>query len=481
MGGKSGDLLGARCSDRALKIGVLACAYFEYWRMYDGLLADVTGDMNRVAQRIGKNHEIVYPGLVDTLDKADEAGRLFKEQHIDLLVITEGTYCTDYIVHQALLHLPGDMPLCIYASQAHSILDYEAGYDQSLRNSGPMGLVQLTAGFRKMGKYRDYEVVVGAIDDGEAYEDIERFIKVRTTIANLKHWNIGLVGHVFRGMYDFQYDKTAVTGFLGPRVIDIDIKHLAALLDAVSERDERVVALCDKVNAEYKVIELTPAEIQRSARLAIALQDLVENYKLHGLALLGQHHIEVMANAACHLGLSEILASDQAIAVTEGDVLGLIMSKVLKDFTGHTPFFGEWEEVDTSLNAIMLLGHGFVDPREARPDRQVQVRPTCEDWGFEGHSLGFEAAYAPGPVTMTHIIDDADGWRLLVSEGEIMDTPPLKISESSMVVKVGRPVKQYLKQLMKFGFPHHSIAAPGNAVAELEIFAGQLGVEICRN
>jgi len=153
---------------------------------------------------------------------------------------------------------------------------------------------------------------------------------------------------------------------------------------------------------------------------------------------------------------------------------------VLKDFTGHTPFFGEWEEIDTSLNAIMLLGHGFVDPREARPDRPVQVQPTCEDWGFEGHSLGFEVAYPPGPVTMTHIIEDPDGWRLLISQGEIMDTPPLKISESSMVVKVDPPVKQYLKQLMTSGFPHHAIAAPGNAVAELELFATQLGIKVCR-
>ena len=480
MGGQSGDMLSERRGDVPLKIGVLACAYFEYWRMYPSLEAEVIADMAKVAARIGKNHEVVYPGLVDTLDKAEAAGRQFKEAEIDLLVITEGTYCTDFIIHQALLHLPGNIPLCIYASQAHGVLNYEAGYDQALRNSGPMGLVQLTAGFRKMDKYWKYEVVVGAIDDDEAYEEIDRFIQVRTTIANLKHWNIGLIGHVFRGMYDFQYDKTSVTGALGPHVIDIDIKHLAALLEATSIDDERVTALCEKVHREYKVEILNDDEIRRSARLGVALQELVRNYKLDGLALLGQYHIEAQANATCYLGLAEILASGEAIAVTEGDVLGLIMSKVLRDFTGHTPFFGEWEEIDTSLNAVMLLGHGFVDPREARPDRQVQVQPACEDWGFEGHSLGFRASYSPGPVTMTHVIEDPGGWRLLVSGGEILDTPPMKISETSMVVKVDKPAKQYLKELMKFGFAHHSIAAPGEATAELEMFAEQLDLEICR-
>jgi len=480
MDARSGDMLSARRGDRPLKIGLLACAYFEYWRMYDNLLAEVTGDMDAVAARLGRAHQIVYPGLVDTLDKADAAGLLFEREHVDLLVIAEGTYCTDYIVHQALLHLPSDIPLCIFASQAHAKLDYEAGYDQALRNSGPMGLVQLTAGFRKMGQYPHYEVVVGAIDDEEAYAEIDRFIRVRTTISNLRHWNVGLVGHVFRGMYDFQYDRTAVTGALGPHVVDIDIKHLSAILEATSQGDDRVRALCDKVHAAYRIETLTDDEIGRSARLAVALQDLVANYNLDGLALLGQHHIEVQANAACYLGLAEILSSDQAVAVTEGDVLGLIMTKVLKDFTGHTPFFGEWEEVDTSLNAVMLLGHGFVDPREARPDRQVQVQPACEDWGFEGHSLGFQASYPPGPVTITHVIQDPDGWRLLVSEGEILDTPPMKISETSMVVRIDRPVKEYLRELMMTGFAHHAIAAPGTAAAELETFAQQLGLKPCR-
>lgn len=51
----------------------------------------------------------------------------------------------------------------------------------------------------------------------------------------------------------------------------------------------------------------------------------------------------------CQPGLSEMLAKDEALAVTEGDVLGLIMS-------------------------------------------------------FEGKSMGFEATYPPGPVTMSHVI-----------------------------------------------------------------------------
>ena len=479
-GRASGDMLSTRHEDRRLKVGLLACGYFEYWRMYEGLRSQVEGDMRNVADRLSLKHEVVYPGLVDTLDGSEAAGRLFRDRQVDMLVIAEGTYCPDYLIHQALLPLPADLPLCLFASQCHDRLDFTVGYDQSLRNSGPMGLVQLAAGFRKMGKYSKFEVVAGGIDDPEVYVEIDRFIRVRTTLENLKFWNIGLVGHVFRGMYDFQYDKTAVSGKLGPHIIDIEIRHLADILDSVSVEDPRIGAMQERLRTTCEIERVSDAAIQRAARLALAFEELVRRYKLNGLVLLGQHFIEQRANATCFLGATQLLTGDQALVVTEGDVLGLIMSKILKDFTGRTPFFGEWEEIDKALNGVLLLGHGFVDLREARKGRPVRITPPCEQWGFQDPSLGFEAMYEPGPVTISHVIHDAKGWRLLISEGEILDTPPLQIRESTMVVGVKKDVRQYFKELVKLGFAHHAIAAPGHVADHLTVLAEQLDMEICR-
>jgi L-arabinose isomerase len=479
-GGISGDLLTEKPQEIRLKVGLLACAYFEYWRMYEGLKEEVQSDMERIAANISKNHDLIYPGLIDTLDKSENAGKLLADEKIDILIITEGTYCTDYLVHQALLHLPSDLKIILYAGQAHKNIDFKAGYDQSLRNSGPMGIVQLTAGFKKMDKYPKFEVVAGPIDDPRVYDKISRFIRVHSTIANLRIWNIGLVGHVYRGMYDFQYDKTSVSGKLGPHVMDVDIKHLQSIFDNISIHDDRVTKLKDMVKTEYSVIDLEDNDILRSARLAVAFKELVNRYKLNGLALLGQHHIEAQMNATCYLGVSELLRQDLALTVTEGDVLGLIMSKILKDFSGITPFFGEWEEIDISLNAIMILGHGFLDPRAARADRKVQVQPACENWGFKGNSLGFQATYEPGPVTLTHIVEDPDGWRMLVGEGEILDTPPLEISESTLIIRMEKEIRQYFEDLLKLGFSHHAIVVPGRFSEDLIMLADQLEIKVCR-
>jgi len=479
-GKKSGDLLSRQVGKKQLKVGLLAAAYFEYFRMYDNLEADCARDMQMVAEKLGKNQTIVYPGLVTTLDDSDEAGVVFKDNQIDMLIITESTYTPDFILHQALHHLPSDIPILIFASQSHDKLKFDFSYDESLRNSGPMALIQLTAGFKKMDKYRDYEVVVGCIHENEVYAEIDKFIQVQTTIAELKEWTIGVIGHVFRGMYDFQYDKTALEGKFGPHVMELQSSHLTSLMEEYELDHPKVLALKKHVFDNYEVRGLNDEEVSRAARLGVSLVECVDRYKLNGLALLGQHYIESLFNSTCHLGVSEILRSDKALAVSEGDVIGLIMSKVLKDFTGHTPFFGEWEEYDKDLNAIMLLGHGFVDTRIVREDRPI-VAPTCEEWGFEGNGFGFQASFKPGPVTMTHAIQDANGWRILVTGGEVLNTPPFsRLGESAMVVKVDKPAKQYFKELMKYGFAHHSIAAYGDVRDQLELFAEQLGLEVCR-
>ena len=47
-------------------------------------------------------------------------------------------------------------------------------------------------------------------------------------------------------------------------------------------------------------------------------------------------------NKLIYKRLRELHAEGKTLGVTEGDVLGLAMMKILRHFTGRTPFFGEW-------------------------------------------------------------------------------------------------------------------------------------------
>jgi len=474
-----GDLLSKdriRSSEK-LKIGLLTGGFFEYWRMYPRTLKETIEKDNQVVlERLSQKHQLVYPGLVDSMDSADEAGRCFRDEQINLLIITERTYVPDTYIHQTLSHIPR-VPLLFYISQSHDTFNLKTDYEGTLRNSGMMSIVQLVAGFRKMNIYPHLEVVVGGIHDDEAYREIERYIDVVTIYEQLKTMTIGVIGHVFRGMYDFEYDKTMVKGMLGPEVVHVQICHLLDLWETISAEDAEAQKLIKKVHSTYQVEGVEERDIIGAARVAVALKKLVHRFRLDGLVLLGQHYVEAKTKATSYLGMAELHAEGKSLGVTEGDVLGLIMMKIMRHFTGLTPFFGEWAEFDVQRNAMMLLGHGYADPTQAKKGTVLKITPTPEQWGFEGKGFSFEMTFDPGPVTFGHFIRDAKGWRMLISGGEIMDLPTIPIHDVSLLVKIERPIKEYVEILTKYGFAHHCIAVRGDVRKELSQLADLMGME----
>ena len=463
-------------SDERLKIGLLAGAFFEYWPMYPALKETIEKDNRAVLGRLSQKHQVVYPGLVDSMDTADEAGRRFRDEGIDLLVLTERTYVPDTYIHQLLSHLPS-VPLLLYVSQSHDTFDLQGDYEGVLRNSGMMSIVQLVAGFRKMNTCPPFEVVVGSIHDDEAYREIDRYIDVVTIYRQLKAMTIGVIGHVFRGMFDFEYDKTMVKGTLGPEVLHVQIGHLLDLWETISPEDAEVRELIEKVHSTCQVEGVGEEDIIGAARVAVALKRLVRRFRLDGLVLLGQHYVEAKTRSTSYLGLAELHAEGISPGVTEGDVLGLIMMKIMRHLAGSTPFFGEWSEFDIERNAMMLLGHGFADPTQAKKGTVPKITPTPEQWGLEGKGFSYEMTFDPGPVTFGHVIRDAEGWRMLISGGEILDLPAMPIHDVSLLVEVERPIKEYVEILTRHGFAHHCIAVRGDVRKELSQLADLMGME----
>ena len=85
--------------------------------------------------------------------------------------------------------------------------------------------------------------------------------------------------------------------------------------------------------------------------------------------------------------------------------------------------------------------------------------------------------FAPGPVTLTHCIRDHKGWRMLISGGKIADLPAMPIRDCSLLVKLERPIKEYVELLVKRGFAHHAIAVRGDVRKQLGQLADLMGME----
>ena len=470
--GVFGDILTRQQRNNSkIRIGMIGCGYFEYWRMYPSLRQKAELALRTIHDRLARDWEVVFPGMIDTLDAAEAAGQSLAQANVDVVIVAEGTYLPDFMVLCALEHVP-NAHVILFDTQSGESLSADDAYEDTLRNSALIGIAQLSGTFRKSN--RPFQVVVGEISEENCYCEIASKIRAFAIAKQLRSTNIGLVGHVFRGMYDLEFDRGSVRGCLGPEVITIQADHLVDIWREIPEAE--VIAIADQFARRFRMRVITDDDLKRSVRLGLAMRQLIDRYRLDALCFLGQHYLEKMTHAPARLGASMLMEQDRIMVACEGDVGGLIAMRILYELTGNAPVQMEWGQFDAKNNALFLIGHGIASPEAASDVQQITLTRAPEEWGFEGHGVGWEMILRPGPVTMAHFLATPDGWRMLISKGESLDYPCLPCDEIHGLVRVESPVRDYLKTLLEHGTAHHVIVAHGDVFDDLETVADAMGV-----
>jgi len=449
-----GDILTEKKVKRQIKVGVLTCGYFEYWRMYPQTLkANVEQDFQVITGRLSKiSDQLVCSGMVDTLDSADAAGKLFRSEGIDALIVIEGTYVPDFISLHAINYVK-HVPVFFFSTQTEEYVDPKSKYEHSLRNSGLIGIAQLTGTFRKMEK--PYRVVVGSIQDERAYQRIQAFIQSVQAIEDVRESNIGVIGHVFRGMYDLELSKTFLKSAFDVNIINIQSSHLMDEWQAVTAAE--IAKETEVLLARFKTRGVSRDDVDRAVRLSIALARLAEKFRLNALCFLDQHFIQRQTQTSARIGASLLMEKTDLVATCEGDLGGLVMMMMMRSISGTAGLMGEWGEYDTKSNSCFVIGHGIGTPDLAASDQAITLTPTPEEWGFTGAGLNYEYILKPGRATLGHFIETTHGYKMLVSPVESIAYPTLEYNELHAMLQVKKPVKEYLEEILMSGVTHHCI------------------------
>ena len=473
----TGDVFGDLVSKRPVrrerpKVGLLALGYFEYWRMFSPEFKEqVIGDLQTVAKRLGEGVDVVFPCVVDTMDAAEAAGRVFAAADLDALVVVEGTYTPDYLSLHTIDAVRG-VPLILFTTQLAEDITPQDDYEMVMRNSALIGTSQLSGSLNKME--RAYEVVVGSLEDKAAYEEIRLLAGVHKVVRDLRKLTIGVVGHVFRGMYDLENDKTKIKGALGPNIVYVELSHLVRQWQDVTDADTATAA--EDWLKRFKLRGTTAEELQRSCRLGVAMQRLLDHLHLDALCFLGQHYIEKETGVPARIGASMMLERGEHLVASEGDLAGLTMMHAMAWLTGNSPLQAEWGQYDATHNALFLVGHGVASPAIAGGDAGVSITSAPEEWGFTGHGANLEFILAPGPVTFGHLLNSKDGWQMIIGGGESLPYPTLPCNEIHCLVQIERPVKEFLVELQRWGVSHHCIVVHGDIRRELQALARAWGI-----
>ena len=107
-----------------MKAGIFSIGLDTYWPQFDGLLDNLNGYHAQIRDRIaGMGIELVDAGMVDKVEKAHGAAKLFKQQDVEVIFLFISTYALSSTVLPVVQKTK--VPVVMLNLQPVAQLDYE--------------------------------------------------------------------------------------------------------------------------------------------------------------------------------------------------------------------------------------------------------------------------------------------------------------------------------------------------------------------
>jgi L-arabinose isomerase len=455
------------------RIGVFGIGLDTYWPQFDGLKERIEGYQRRVEERVGElGAEVVSAGLVDSAQKAREAGDLFAARQVDLVLCHAVTYATSSTVIPVLQ--AAGVPVVLLGLQPTATLDYpNTGTGEWLANCAACCVPEIAGACTRAGI--PYDTVAGLIDDDDrAWSKIAAWVRAAGVARDLRRSRIGFLGHVYPGMLDMYADFTAVHAHVGAHVEVLEIDDLGARVaqagdDAVSAKLDEIRAMFDFADPSSDPIAgpIDDELLDWSARVAVGLDRLVEDFALDALTY---YYRGVGGNEAERLGAGVIVGNSLLTArgiITSGEAdIKTNIAQVILDRLGAGGSFTEWYAMDLAGD-FTLMGHdgpAHIGIAEGRPT----LRNLKLYHGKSGSGLSVETQVRHGAVTIVGCTQTADGkLKLIAAEGESVPGDTMRIGNTNSRLVFGLRPAELLERWCAEGPTHHVALGVGHHLDEI--------------
>jgi L-arabinose isomerase len=291
---------------------------------------------------------------------------------------------------------------------------------------------------------------------------------------------VAVVGYAMNGMGDIRVDVHELLRTLGPQVDAIAPGALHRSAAAVSDAD--VSGLIADEDARFTIDPaLGRDEREDHARMQLGMERLLVAggygaYSTHFDAIAEDGRFGRLPLAAA----SSLMAKGYGYGA-EGDALTAALMAAAIDLLGETQFT-EMYAMDFPRDAILMSHMGEGNWALARTDRPVRLIKRPLGIGALGDPPTFLFQYATGPATLATLVAlGAERYRLVVAEGEVLDTEELPALE--MPYGFFRPesgVRGCMDAWLRLGGPHHQVLNPGRHADAWRVFCGMAGLEFAQ-
>jgi L-arabinose isomerase len=469
-----------------LRIGLFGIGLDTYWPQFPRLRERLEGYLAVVDKKLRRpDVDIVNLGLIDTPQKAMEAGHAFRIHDVDLIFLHVTTYALSSTVLPVVRR--AKVPVIILNLAPEAAIDYGAFNKledrtdmtgQWLAYCSACPVPEIANVFNRSG-IRFHQITGMLGEDPACWGQVGDWIDAARVAHVMAHNRLGIMGHYYGGMLDIYTDLTLQLATFGGHMEILEVDELAELRRKVTE--VQIAGRVAEFRAAFEVeFDCATEELDRAARTSVALDLLVEKHQLGSLAYyyMGSGNKE-NEDAVSSIILGTSLLTARGIPVAgEYEVKNVQAMKILDAF-GIGGSFTEYYAMDFNED-VVLMGHdgpGHI----AIAQGMVKVRPLKVYHGKVGRGVSVEMVVKHGPVTLLSVTEGTVGkLKLLVAEGESVSGPILEIGNTNSRYRFSIGSRRFVNDWNAHGPAHHCAIGIGHISGKLEKLAQLLEIEFAR-
>ncbi|TZF83867.1 arabinose isomerase [Pedobacter sp. BS3] len=470
-------------NNNTLKIGLFGIGLDAYWEQFDGLKQRLEGYLSEVHRKLAGIHpQVVNLGLIDTPEKAFEAGHRFRQEDVDIIFLHVTTYALSSTVLPVVQR--AKVPVIILNLSPEAAIDYDAFNRMTDRTKmtgewlaycSACPVPEIANVFNRTGI--TFHQITGMLHHDElCWNEVKEWIEAARVANTMFHNRMGCMGHYYSGMLDIYSDLTQQYAHFGGHIEIIEVDELADLRKQVSD-----AAIKERVDYFNEVFDVQPdcavEELARAARTSVALDALVERHQLGSMA----YYYKGTGNFDNEDTISSIILGNSLLTARgipvagEYEIKNAQAMKIMDSF-GVGGSFTEYYAMDYQ-DDIVLMGHdgpGHIAIAEGK----TKVRPLYVYHGKVGRGLSVEMSVKNGPVTLLSVVQQANGkLMLLMAEGESVAGPILQIGNTNSRYRFPIGARSFVNNWNVHGPAHHCAVGVGHIASRIQKLGRLLGME----
>jgi L-arabinose isomerase len=455
------------------RVGMLGVMQGLYDEMLPGITERQAAYAAEVAAALADVADVEEGAPVKDRDGVERRLRELESRDLDGLLVVMLTYGPAMRVARALAQTR--LPVCLANIQPVPGVTPEWDMGDLTYNQGIHGAQDTANAMVRAG--RSFSVVTDDWRADSFREAIGRWARAAAAVTRWRDLKVGVFGYAMNSMGDIRFDEHALLRALGPQVDALAPGALHRAAAAVSE--EEVDALIAAEDARFEIDpRLSREEREDHARMQLGTERVLREggygaYSAHFGAIAEDGRFRRLPLAAA----SSLMAKGYGYGA-EGDALTAALMSAAQTLLGDTQFT-EMYAMDFPSDSILMSHMGEGNWRLARHDRPVRLIKRPLGIGALDDPPTFLFPYQTGPATLATLISlGGERFRLLVSEGEVLDTAELPHLE--MPYGHFRPdsgVRACMDAWLRLGGPHHQVLNPGRQAHAWRTFSELAGLE----